>query len=278
MLILTNVLGSNGNRKITHEQMSQDRAKQLQDNAAGDPAAKKQLESELSLELMDTQDKLRRTTARLEILEIIQMEISENASKVLKKAEEAATVAAKAKLDKTADESVESESDHDDDTEGKEEEDDDTSNQSSKNSPTEIVVEVKPEVSFDEIMHTVQEVRALVSQRGTENMIAGSLLTTPSALLPLQDVDDSKKTESLKSTTKLSSLDNGFGEEKSQYQKKDTSFKADNVKDSTNKGRSNKKMQVAALLHLMNSSVVSITEEVSCCRHPSPFYHLFSRC
>lgn len=264
--ILICVLGSNGNRKVTHEQMSIARAKQLQDNAAdGDPASKKQLDSELSLELMDTQDKLRRTTARLEILEIIQMEISQNAAKVLKQEEEAAAGVAAAKLEKLTEESVESESDNNEDTEGKDEDDDDENSSDRSPKPVEIVVEVKPEVSFDEIMHTVQEVRALVSQRGSENMITGSLLTTPSAILPLQDIDDNKKSINNSKSTKQSSGHDGFGEEKTQSHSKGILSKSSNLMDNTTKGRSNRKIQVASLLHLMNSSIMSISEEVINC-------------
>ena len=56
---------------------------------------------------------------------------------------------------------------------------------------------VIPEVAtFGDIMGTAQELRVLVSSRGMDNMLVGSLLTTPSALLPLQDADLSSKPDS----------------------------------------------------------------------------------
>jgi hypothetical protein len=276
---VTCTAGSHGNRLVTHEQLSIARAKQLQEDSDNDPSSKKHLESELSLELMDTQDKLRRTTARLEILEIIQMEMSENAAKIME--------------DKTAKEkkteSVESQSDDDDDGDAEEEEKDATESKEEdededgaaeqsrrRKDPPAAPLEESKEVSFDEIMSTVQEVRALVAQRGAESMVAGSLLCTPSALLPLQDVEDNKKHLRVTTSAK-NSMANGFGEEKTQSHTKGILSKVSNIVDSNSKGRSNKKIQVAALIHLMNSSIVSISEEVTFFS-PFPFFHVSFNC
>jgi hypothetical protein len=50
---------------------------------------------------------------------------------------------------------------------------------------------VVPEnVAFEDIMDTAQELRVLVSKRGMEGMLVGTLLSIPSALVPLQDVED----------------------------------------------------------------------------------------
>ncbi|CAE7456502.1 unnamed protein product, partial [Symbiodinium microadriaticum] len=51
-------------------------------------------------------------------------------------------------------------------------------------------VRVPENVAFEDIMDTAQELRVLVSKRGMDSMLVGSLLNTPSALLPLQDVED----------------------------------------------------------------------------------------
>jgi len=217
------------------------------DVSSDDSCANKQLESELSLELMETHDKLRRTSTRLEILEIIQMHISENVSKAV----------AKGELRKKKEESDNSDTENDD-------QDADNEDTGSIDHPAKLTVSEgmsvaeSKEVTFDDIMASVQAVRALVSQRGTENMTVGSLLATPSAIVPLQDVEDNKKSAFSSKTA----LVHGVGEEKSQSPIKGILSKG-NQKLGSNGGRINKKIQVASLIQLMNTSIVSISEEMS---------------
>jgi hypothetical protein len=54
----------------------------------------------------------------------------------------------------------------------------------------EVPFEIPPHVSFEDITEAIQEIRILISKRGMENMVVGSLLATPMAMLPLQDVED----------------------------------------------------------------------------------------
>lgn len=234
--------------------MSAARAKQLQEESSGDPAAKKYLEGELSLELMDTQDKLRRTTTRLEILEIIQMEMSDNIAN---------EAFAKSKKQESAETQSDDEENNDDD-DGEEGDEDAASEEKESDGLTadgQGGQAEEEEVSFDEIMRTVQEVRALVSHRGADDMLAGSLLSTPSALVPLQDVEDSRKLGEHDNAASFSdkhgelSLSYGVGEEKTQSQGK-------GILSKQKAAASNKKIQVASLIKLMNSSIVSISEEV----------------
>lgn len=56
---------------------------------------------------------------------------------------------------------------------------------------------VVPEnVAFEDIMDTAQELRVLVSKRGMDSMLVGALLNTPTALLPLQDIEDNSQQDS----------------------------------------------------------------------------------
>jgi hypothetical protein len=60
----------------------------------------------------------------------------------------------------------------------------------SQSSPGLAPVEVPQLVNFEDITDAIQELRILVSKRGMESMIVGSLLALPTAMLPLQDVED----------------------------------------------------------------------------------------
>ena len=249
------ISGSKINGSIIHQHDKSSALSQTKSradvNVGDDHSSTLQPESELSLELMDTQDKLRRTAARVEILEIIQMEMSESLSKIDE--EESA---------KKIDESDDSQSETDDqEVEGTERGDDED------RSPKLTVVESAPvlkEITFDDIMNTVQDVRALVAERGTEHMITGSLLATPSAIVPLQDVEDNKHKKKITLSAK-NALAHGVGEEKSQSPTKGILSKASHCLDDKNEGRFGKKIQVASLIQLMNSSIASISDEVGKC-------------
>jgi hypothetical protein len=54
----------------------------------------------------------------------------------------------------------------------------------------ELPFEIPQIVNFEDITEAIQEIRILISKRGMENMIVGSLLATPTAMLPLQGVED----------------------------------------------------------------------------------------
>ena len=234
--------------KSTFDQASLARTKELLSEACLDPVVKKQLESELSLELMESQDHLRSAHARLEILEIIQMEICDNAKKALDE------------LSKSEKENCdESQSDNDDETEVTGMDDEIINPTVGEKSMRDLAI--PKEVSFDEIMNSVQEVRALVSQRGSENMIVGSLFANPSAIVPLQNVEDNKSTKK-KAKFAKECVEDGFGEEKSQTRPRGILSKVSNCVENTCKPQSNKKIQVAALIQLMNASINSISEEV----------------
>lgn len=52
------------------------------------------------------------------------------------------------------------------------------------------LLEIPQVVNFEDITDSIQELRILISKRGMDNMIVGSLLSLPTAMLPLQDVKD----------------------------------------------------------------------------------------
>lgn len=113
------------------------------------------------------QDKLRRTLMRLEVLELIQLQVDSME-------EEAQNLA----LQST------------DDRDGPEAENKEGGFVVSS-TPSGFQPIVVPEnVAFEDIMDTAQELRVLVSKRGMEGMLVGTLLSVPSALVPLQDVED----------------------------------------------------------------------------------------
>lgn len=51
-------------------------------------------------------------------------------------------------------------------------------------------------VDIEDITEAIQEIRILVSKRGMDNMLVGSLLSLPTAMLPLQDVNDTANFDS----------------------------------------------------------------------------------
>lgn len=60
-------------------------------------------------------------------------------------------------------------------------------------------IEVPSSVTIEDITESLQELRILVSKKGMDSMILGSLLAVPTAMLPLQDVEDNNLSVSEKS-------------------------------------------------------------------------------
>jgi hypothetical protein len=106
----------------------------------------------------------------------------------------------------------------------------------------ELPVEVPHVVNFEDITDVIQELRILVSKRGMDNMIVGSLLALPTAMLPLQDVEDNTEIHS--------------GEAKSENQ-------------SPSKSSSKKKtLQASELIAMMDATTEKLSNQVT------PFHSL----
>mmetsp|Transcript_23204 Transcript_23204/g.34049 ORF Transcript_23204/g.34049 Transcript_23204/m.34049 type:complete len:1138 (+) Transcript_23204:131-3544(+) len=198
------------------------------------------VEAELSQELMETQDKLRRTLMRLEVLELIQMQVQSMEDDMV------SPVAG---------------------------ENDPTKNYDNDGDPGAVTASKVPDVvipevaTFEDIMGTAQELRVLVSSRGMDNMLVGSLLTTPSALLPLQDADLSSKPDSEGQKKKGVENDNPNSPEcfVSPSTRIRKPAKKGKVTISVDEPSSPKKkmMQVSAVIAAMEATTQSLSDQLS---------------